>query len=137
MTVIRFEVEDLPPAKSQRSVFGLRSKHYKRTRRLLEEAHRAKSRLGFSTFGNAPLRLDVEVWAPIGMQPGDGTNYLGGIADVLEEKAHREKTSGSLEYLGYRRHVGLYRNDRQLKEIHYRESVGDSIGYSVSLRELE
>jgi hypothetical protein len=136
MSVIQLRVQGLPPAKSQRSVFGVRSKHYKRALVLLEEAHRVKSMHGFRGFGSARICLEVEVRAPAGQQPGDATNYLGGIADVLEVKKHRIKTSGPLDHLGYRKEVGLYDNDGQIKEIRYREFVSDEASYTVTVRAL-
>ncbi len=63
-------------------------------------------------------------------------NYLGGIADALEVKKHRMKTSGPLDHLGYRKGVGLYDNDRQIKEIHYNEVESDHASYSVTLLRL-
>lgn len=122
MDRLELHVDRLPPAKSQRTVFGVRSKHHDRVLTLLEEAHRVKSALGFRGFGSSHLRLEVEVRAPAGQQPGDATNYLGGIADVLEVKKHRIKTSGPLDHLGYRKEVGLYDNDSQIKEVRYRPS---------------
>jgi hypothetical protein len=68
---------------------------------------------------------------------GDATNYLGGIADALEVKRHRIKTSGSLDHLGYRQEVGLYGNDSQIKEVRYREVESDRASYTVTLRDLD
>jgi hypothetical protein len=136
MSVFELHVDGLPPAKSQRSVFGVHSMHHDRLLALLEEAHRVRSALGFKGFGTSPLRLDVEVHARAGQQPGDATNYLGGIADALEVKKHRIKTSGPLDHLGYRREVGLYDNDSQIKEVSYRELESDRTSYTVRLRAL-
>jgi hypothetical protein len=77
VTEIQLHVKGLPPAKSQRSVFGVRSKHHDRALALLEEAHRVKSALGFRGFGPSRIRSEVEVRARAGQQPGDATNYLG------------------------------------------------------------
>lgn len=137
MTIIELHVDGLPPAKSQRSVFGVRSRHHDRVLALLEEAHRAKSALGFRGFGTSHLYLEVGVRAPAGQQPGDATNYWGGIADVLEVKKHRIKTSGPLDHLGYRKEVGLYDNDSEIKEVRYREVELDETSYTVTLRALE
>ena len=129
-------MEGLPPAKSQRSIFGLASKHHPRLKRLLEEAHRVKSAQGFRGFGGYAICLEVELRAPAGEQPGDATNYLGGIADALEDKRHRIKTSGPLDHLGYRKDVGLYDNDRQVKEVRYWEVESELVSYTVRLRLL-
>jgi hypothetical protein len=71
---------------------------------------------------------------PASQQPGDATNYLGGIAHALEVERHRIKTSGSLDHLGYLKEVGLYDNDSQIKEVRYREVESDRVGYTVTLR---
>jgi hypothetical protein len=135
-TIIELHVEGLPPAKSQRSIFSSRSTHHRRLLALLEEAHRVMAERGFRGFGAAPVSLEVEVMTPPGMQPGDGTNYLGGIADALEVKTVRIKAAGPLDHLGYRQHVGLYDNDRQIKQIIYRELVAERVSYTVRVRAL-
>jgi hypothetical protein len=137
LSIFQVEVDGLlPPAKSQRSIFGPLSNQHKRLRALLEEVHRVKSAGGLGEFGSAPIRMEVEVRAPAGSVPGDATNYLGGIADALEMKKRRRKASGPLDHLGYRQHVGLYQDDRQLKEVFYRETEADRMGYTVRLELL-
>jgi hypothetical protein len=64
-----------------------------------------------------PIGLDVTLYAPPGRNPWDATNYLGGIGDVLEDKRRR----GILPHLGSLRDVFLYLNDRQIREVHYRQ----------------
>lgn len=49
----------------------------------------------------------------------------------------RIKTSGSLDHLGYRKEVGLYDNDSQIKEVHFREVESDRASYTVTLRDLD
>jgi len=79
-----------------------------------------------------PVALDVVVHAPLGRDPWDATNYLGGIADVVEEKSR----SGTLDHLGELRHVWAYRNDRQIKEVSYRQLEASDACYTVRIREL-
>lgn len=55
--------------------------------------------------------------------------HLGGIADVLEEKARR----GPLEHLGDLASFGLYANDSQIEEVRYRWSSNDVCSYQVRL----
>ena len=81
--------------------------------------------------------MEVELRAPAGKQPGDATNYLGGIADVLEVKKRRVRASGPLHYLGYRKDVGLYDNDSQIKEVRYRELKSNQTSYIVTLRTID
>jgi hypothetical protein len=63
----------------------------------------------------------------------DATNYLGGIGDVLEGKAHR----GALEHLGELAAVALYANDRQIQEVHYRCERAAEPQYTVRLWVLD
>jgi hypothetical protein len=74
----------------------------------------------------------VLLYAPESNNPGDATNYLGGIADVLENKAHR----GTLDHLGDLGNVWLYHNDRQIKAVSYHETEADSVSYTVTVGEL-
>jgi hypothetical protein len=65
--------------------------------------------------------------------PSDATNYLGGIGDVLESKGHR----GVLDHLGPLATVALYPNDRQIREVRYREEIAPERSYEVRLWALE
>jgi hypothetical protein len=51
---------------------------------------------------------------------------------VLEDKSHR----GPLEHLGALAAVRLYRNDRQIKQVAYREDESAQVGYTVTVRPL-
>lgn len=66
---------------------------------------------------------------PSGGNPADAINYLGGIADVLENKSHR----GTLDHLGLAV-VGLYANDHQIKQISYRELADNNVSYTVTVQ---
>ena len=125
-----------PPAKGQRSIFNVLSNRHPRLIALLNEAHRVRSLKKFHGFGGVPLRMDVEVRVPSGLAHGDGTNYLGGIADALEDKtAWMLAAKNPLLTLGHLRYVGLYDNDRQLRHIVYQEVEGE-LGYTIRLRAL-
>jgi DDE superfamily endonuclease len=67
-------------------------------------------------------RALVIKWA-LRVQPG----YLRRIGDVLEDKSHR----GPLEHLGMLATVWLYWNNRQIKQLSYREIASDQIGCTV------
>jgi hypothetical protein len=62
-------------------------------------------------------------------QPSDATNYLGGIADVLEDKRQR----GDLLHLGELAGIALYGNDRQLHDVRYRWELGQDVRYQVRI----
>jgi hypothetical protein len=80
------------------------------------------TRTGCRGFGDAAVRLEVEVRTGPGEPPWDSTNLLGGIADVLDSKAHKRLAQPQLlDHLGDLADVALYNDDRQIKEILYRE----------------
>ena len=56
----------------------------------------------------------------------------GSVGDVLEDKSSR----GPLDHLGPLSAVWLYRNDRQIKEVSYREIESEQAGYTVTIRVL-
>jgi hypothetical protein len=130
---ITFNVLGYPPAKNEAlSILGTGHSHAPRVRLLLEAAAQACQSQSFMPLDDGPVSLDVVFRCPAGQNPADATNYLGGIADVLEEKSHR----GSLEHLGTLAAVRLYRNDRQIKQVAYREDVSAEVGYTVTVRPL-
>lgn len=125
-------VDGRPPPKSEaKSVFAQGGKYEPRVIALLEAAVDEMKRRDFAGFGRSRLRVDVEVHTGPGEPPWDATNYLGGIADVLESKAKRRVAQpGSVDHLGALADVGIYDDDRQIKEISYRE-VDDARSYYV------
>lgn len=130
---VSLEVRGYPPAKNEAlSMLGARHSHAPRVRLLLETARQACTAQGFAPIARSGFGLDVVVHAPAGQNPADATNYLGGITDVLENKGHR----GALDHLGDLAGVWLYGNDRQIKEVTYREVEADEAGYTVTIREL-
>jgi hypothetical protein len=128
---ISFEVDGLPPAKSQaRSMLGARHPHTRRVAALLTRARDALvEQRGGQGFGPAPRAIEV-VLTTSQSPPGDASNYLGGIADVLESKAHRGR---AVDHLGALSDVALYDNDRQLHELHFHLRPGARDGYTVRL----
>src|SRR3712207_302880 len=94
-------------------------------------------RLTFSGFGDAPIRLDVEIRTRPGDPPWDATNLLGGIADVLDSKAHRRVAHpGSVDHLGDLADVALFDDDRQIREINYRVVDHAEDEYVVTIQRL-
>lgn len=130
-TSIRFEVPGLPPLKNEAlSVFNAKHGQADRIRTLLLAAQRACREHGFAPIVTGGVALDVVTRSP----GGDATNILGGIADVLENKpvrAHR----ASIDHLGDLATVWLYQDDKQIKQVTYREEPGES-SYTVTVRAL-
>lgn len=113
-------------------MLGPKHSHAPRVKALLEAAGVAL-RDGASSFAEAPIALNVLVRCQRNHLRSDATNYLGGIADVLEEKTHR---SGQLDHLQELAEIALYANDRQIEEVSYRWEDAASPSYVVTLREL-
>lgn len=131
---VRFTVAGLPPAKSEaKSVLAEGHPHARRVQALLMAARDAiPTPVGTSALGSEPVGLDVTVTAP-GAPDSDATNYLGGIADVLEAKQRR----GLLPHLGDLATVAVYDNDKQIHEVRYRYESGSPTGYQVRVWLLE
>lgn len=130
-TSIRFEVSGLPPLKNEAlSVFNAKHGQADRIRTLLLAAQRACREHGFAPIETGGVALDVVTRSP----GGDATNILGGIADVLENKpirAHR----AAIDHLGDLAGVWLYQDDKQIKQVTYREEPGES-SYTVTVSAL-
>jgi hypothetical protein len=138
MEAFRIEVDGRPPPKSEaKSVFARGGRYETRVLALLSAAESEMRRRGFHGFGSANLKLEVEVHTGPGEPPWDVTNYLGGISDVLESKAKRLIAQpGSVDHLGPLAEIGLYDDDRQIKEIAYREVEGPRSQYIVTVSAL-
>jgi hypothetical protein len=129
---LTFEVDGFPPAKNEAlSMLGMGHSHAPRVLKLLEAARQAIPETGWQPL-QGPIGLEVTLFAAPGLDPWDATNYLGGIADVLEVKDRR----GVLEHLGPLRTVALYQNDRQIKEVHYKQVDANSGRYRVRIFRL-
>lgn len=130
---VSFMVEGLPPAKSEAlSMLGKGHPHGTRVRSLLNAARAAIGQRAFTPVTIDPVALELVVHTTAGERLSDATNYLGGVADVLENKAPR----GPLQHLGDLAAVQLYENDRQIKQVAYREIIDDRTFYSVTVRLL-
>jgi hypothetical protein len=128
---IRFEVPGKPPLKNEAiSVFNSKHGQADRIRALLQAAKRACQKHGFAPIDKGSVALDVITRAP----GGDAANIVGGIADVLENKPIRSHRS-SIDHLGDLATVWLYRDDKQIKQITYREEPGEC-SYTVTVRAL-
>jgi hypothetical protein len=133
MPQITFDVAGYPPAKSEAlSMLGVGHSHAPRVRLLLEAARRACEQQAFVPVKHEPVALDVVLRTPPEDAPSDATNYLGGIGDALEDKSRR----GPLDHLGDLADVWLYGNDRQIKQVSYRQVQDPEAKYTVTVRRL-
>jgi hypothetical protein len=135
--LISFRVAGYPPAKSEAlSMLGIGHSHAARVRVLLEAVRDAlKANPTFAPIVDGTVALDVILHPSSGRDPWDATNYLGGIADVLEDKSRR---GTAIAHLGDLAQVWLYRNDRQIKQVTYCEEPEEKLaGYTVTVRVLQ
>jgi hypothetical protein len=124
------EVDGLPPAKGAHAPLSSDHPHLQRTKALLQ-AVRALLPSGFKPLA-ASVGLELTVRAPSPRYASDATNYLGGIADVLQDKSPRELT-----HLGGLALVSVYENDRVIREVRYAHEPSDKVGYRVRIWTLD
>lgn len=138
LSTITFTVPGRPPPKAgSPGVLGSHSRYPERVHALLVAARDEMARTGFGGFGKAAIKLEVEVRTGPGEPPWDATNLLGGVADVLDSKSHKKIAQpGSLDHLGDLADVALFDDDRQIKEILYREVEHQHEEYVITLTRL-
>ena len=129
MREITIEVSGYPPAKNEaKSMLAAGHVHAERVLDLLRAASNKAGLGGTVYFPDESLGLELVVTSPA-PPPSDATNYLGGVADVLENKEHR----GDLAQLGQLAHIALYRNDRQFHDVRYQWELGPDVHYQVRI----
>jgi len=127
MREIQFAVPDFPPAKSEaKSMLAVGHGHAPRVMALLRAAREAVGDAAQPLFPTEPLGLELIVES-LDQPLSDATNYLGGVADVLEAKGRR----GALPHLAELESIALYNDDHQLQIVQYRWYRGSAAGYTV------
>ena len=127
------DVEGWPPTKSEAKSL-LAADHVNASCVLaLLTAARDAARAVQWTPTTSDIALELVVRGPR-RPPSDATNMLGGIGDVLQDKAIGNR--GDLTHLGDLALVALYRDDHQIREVSYREEASAQPGYTVGLRIL-
>jgi hypothetical protein len=108
-------------------------RQHESVRALLEAAALASQETGWTPVAG-DIALDVIVRTPSARPPGDATNYLGGIGDVLQDKSH--PVNIDLSHLGALQAVGLYVDDSQICQVTYSVERADSPSYTVRVSVL-
>ncbi|MEV4539794.1 hypothetical protein AB0J82_39080 [Asanoa sp. NPDC049518] len=133
-TTIMFNVADWPPLKNEAtSLFAARHPQRNRVESLLSAATAAATEANWVTT-KEDVALDVTICSPAAQPPGDATNFLGGIADVLQGK--RVSPNLDTAHLPSLDDVALFADDRQIQEIGYRVIPGQAPSYSVRITVL-
>ena len=135
MRSVEINVGGYPPSKNEaKSMLAAGHVHADQVVYLLKATQKAIPD-GKLLFPTQSLGLEL-VLTSTARPPSDATNYLGGVADVLEDKGPREKAHpGALTHLGELAQVAVYRNDNQLHEVSYRWVHGDTPAYRVRIWE--
>jgi hypothetical protein len=132
---LSFEVPGLPPVRTGAlPLLAAGHRQASRVRMLLQAALAAAQRTGWTPL-TEPLGLEVVLRRPPGGHAPDATTLLGGIADVLRDK--RDGPRPGLAHLGVLVDVALYRDDRQIRRIGYREEDAAEPSYLVRVAALE
>jgi hypothetical protein len=130
---INFEVQGWPPIKNEaKSLLAAGHPHALRVHALLTAAQAAVERTGWES-GGGQVGLELIVRCR-GRPPGDATNFLGGVGDVLQGKMGSQNLD--FTHLGELREVALYGNDRQISRISYREESAENPSYLVRISNL-
>lgn len=132
MTKITFTVDGWPPAKSEAlSIFSTKHPHRDRVSVLLSEARRELDKSDWNPDERRQIGFELSVSETATMSPpSDATNYLGGVADVLQAKRSLDINLSDLGELAW---TSLYSNDKQIREIRYSVIRGDKPAYSVRI----
>ncbi|GAA4683117.1 hypothetical protein [Phytohabitans rumicis] len=134
MDSLAFEVRGLPPLRNEAlPILAAGHRQANRVRALLEAACRAAQHSGWTPVTHL-VALDVVLRRPPDHHCGDATHFLGAIGDVLQDK--RRAASVSLTHLGVLIDVALFVDDRQIRQISYREEHAPEPSYSVTVTAL-
>jgi hypothetical protein len=130
--VIEFEVKGLPPKKSEaKSLFAVDHPKADRVIALLKAARDAMQRDDWKIV-TGRVALELTIYCP-GRPGGDATNFLGGVADVLQGKAPSNVDVTHLQDLAV---IGLYTDDKLISQILYRELPASEVGYRIRVSKL-
>lgn len=124
---IELEVKGWPPKKSEaKSLFAADHPKADRVKALLRAARDAARRDRWSLV-TGQVALELIIYCP-GRPDGDATNFLGGVADVLQGTAPPNVDVTHLRDLAA---IGLYTDDKQISRISYRELPAAEVFYRV------
>lgn len=115
------------------SLYSAGHRQAARVRALLTAACEAIQHSGWTPL-SGPVALDVVLRSAPGHY-GDATYFLGGIADVLQDKHHHGRMG--MAHLGALVDIALYRHESQLRRISYREEDADEPSYTVQVWALD
>ena len=118
----------MPPKKNEAiSLFSPRHGDRRNVAELLGKAQQVLGESAWNPTEARPVGLELVITAGPKAVPGDATNYLGGVADVLQAN----RINSDLSHLGNLAGAPLYYDDRQIQVVRYSLKGGDALGYLV------
>jgi hypothetical protein len=124
---VELEVMGWPPKKNEaKSLFAAGHVNADGVTALLEATRDAIQRYRWSP-ATGEVALELTIRCP-GRPVGDATNFLGGVADVLQTKV---PPNIDITHLGDLAVIGLYLDDKQISRISYREMPAAEVSYRV------
>lgn len=126
---ICLSVKGLPPKKNEAiSLFSPKHGDRRSVLELLRMTEQALDKSAWNPTERRPVGLELVVTAEKpDVIPGDATNYLGGVADVLQAN----RINADLTQLGDLAEVSLFHDDRQIRELRYSVKGSEKLGYGV------
>ena len=130
---IEFEVKGLPPKKSEaKSLFAADHPKADRVTALLKAARDSMRRDDWE-IATGRVALELTIYCP-DRPDGDATNFLGGVADVLQGKAPVNMDVTHLQGLAV---IGLYTDDKQISQITYQELPSSEVRYRIRVSTVQ
>lgn len=124
---VEFEVMGWPPKKNEaKSLFAAGHSHADKVKALLVAARDVIQRDRWSP-ATGEVALELTICCP-GRPAGDPTNFLGGVADVLQTTV---PPNADVTHLGDLAAIGLYLDDRQISRISCRELPAPEVSYRI------
>lgn len=130
-----FEVAGTPPIRTDGlSVFTAGHRQAARVRALLTAACAAAQTTGWRSL-RGPVALEVVLRCPPEHRVVDAAQLLGGVGAVLQDK--KRIGAVGLAHLGVLADVTLYDDERQIRQLSYREEPATDFSYLVRVTALE
>ena len=128
MTTICLSVEGWPPKKNTaKSLFAKDHPDSLSVINLLSKANQALHDSQWNPTERRQVGLELVMAETLDSFLGDATNYLGGVAGVLQVN----RVNADLSHLGDLATASLYYDDSQIREVRYRVERSDAPGHRL------
>jgi hypothetical protein len=137
VTDITVDVAGFPPAKSDAlSMLAAGHTHAVRVKQLLLAVQQKLADAPFPML-DGPVGLEITLFAPEDRDPWLPANYVGAISEILQAKGHlKNQQRIRVELPEPLLSANLYRYERQLYDIRFRQMVASAPHYQVRVWSL-